>query len=108
MLPSGTIDLDDLAKKAAATGTPMPPTTVYEHGPFIDLCKGPHVASTGRIGPFKLLAVAGAYWRGDAARPMLQRVYGTVWATQEELDRRDEKTGKLLITGGKTCPACRA
>ena len=66
----------------------------YEHGPFIDLCKGPHVASTGKIGPFKLLAVAGAYWRGDEKRPMLQRIYGTVWATQEELDqylwRREE------------------
>lgn len=78
--------LDDLAKRAAAEGTPLPPVSTYEHGPFIDLCKGPHVASTGRIGPFKLLSVAGAYWRGDAARPMLQRVYGTVWATQEELD----------------------
>jgi threonyl-tRNA synthetase len=79
--------LDDLAARSAAEGTPMPPTSVYEHGPFTDLCKGPHVASTGRIGPFKLLAVAGAYWRGKSDRPMLQRVYGTVWATQEELDR---------------------
>jgi len=77
--------LDDLAAKSEREGTPMPPTSVYEHGPFVDLCKGPHVASTGRIGPFKLLAVAGAYWRGDAKRPMLQRVYGTVWPTQEEL-----------------------
>jgi threonyl-tRNA synthetase len=86
--------LDDLARKAAQTGEPMPPTTFYEHGPFIDLCKGPHVASTGRIGPFKLLSVAGAYWRGDEQRPMLQRIYGTVWETQEELDqylwRREE------------------
>ena len=86
--------LDDLARKAQDAGTPMPPTTFYEHGPFIDLCKGPHVESTGHIGPFKLLAVAGAYWRGDEKRPMLQRIYGTVWATQEELDqflwRREE------------------
>lgn len=86
--------LDDLATKAAVDGGEMPPTSVYEHGPFIDLCKGPHVASTGRIGPFKLLAVAGAYWRGDEKRPMLQRIYGTVWSTQEELDqylwRREE------------------
>ena len=67
-------------------GTPMPPTTFYEQGPFIDLCRGPHVASTGKIGPFKLLGTAGAYWRGDEKRPMLQRVYGTAWATQEELD----------------------
>ena len=72
----------------------MPPTTFYRQGPFIDLCRGPHVASTGEIGPFKLLGTAGAYWRGDEKRPMLQRVYGTAWATQEELDaylwRREE------------------
>ena len=65
----------------------MPPTTFYQQGPFIDLCRGPHVASTGQVGPFKLLAVAGAYWRGDEKRPMLQRIYGTAWATQEELDQ---------------------
>ena len=79
--------LDDLASRSERDGTPMPPTSVYEHGTFVDLCKGPHVASTGAIGPFKLLAVAGAYWRGDEKRPMLQRVYGTVWADQEDLDQ---------------------
>jgi threonyl-tRNA synthetase len=79
--------LDDLAAKAEREGTPMPPTSVYEHGSFVDLCKGPHVASTGKVGPFRLLAVAGAYWRGDEKRPMLQRIYGTVWETQEDLDR---------------------
>ncbi|KRT63895.1 MAG: threonyl-tRNA synthetase, threonyl-tRNA synthetase [Chloroflexi bacterium CSP1-4] len=79
--------LDDLGVAARAAGRPMPPVTTYEHGPFIDLCRGPHVASTGRIGPFRLLSVAGAYWRGDEKRPMLQRIYGTVWATQEELER---------------------
>jgi threonyl-tRNA synthetase len=78
--------LDDLAGRAKAGGTPMPPTSVYEHGSFVDLCKGPHAASTGRIGPFKLLAVSGAYWRGDEKRPALQRIYGTVWPTPEELD----------------------
>jgi threonyl-tRNA synthetase len=86
--------LDDLAAKAKRDGTPMPPTSVYEHDSFVDLCKGPHVESTGKIGPFKLLAVAGAYWRGDEKRPMLQRIYGTVWSTREELDqylwRREE------------------
>jgi threonyl-tRNA synthetase len=86
--------LDDLAAKAKADGAAMPPTTVYEHGSFVDLCRGPHVESTGRIGPFKLLAVSGAYWRGDQSRPALQRVYGTVWSTQEDLDtylwRREE------------------
>lgn len=86
--------LDDLATKAKETGTPLPPTSTYQHGTFIDLCKGPHVASTGKIGPFKLLSVAGAYWRGSEKRPMLQRIYGTVWPTQAELDdflrRREE------------------
>ena len=79
--------LDDLASRSERDGTPMPATSVYEHGAFVDLCKGPHVASTGALGPFKLLAVAGAYWRGDEKRPMLQRVYGTVWADQADLDR---------------------
>jgi threonyl-tRNA synthetase len=78
--------LDDLAAKAKAAGTAMPPTTLYQHGSFEDLCKGPHVASTGKIGPFKLLAVSGAYWRGDEKRPALQRIYGTVWETQADLD----------------------
>jgi threonyl-tRNA synthetase len=86
--------LDDLAGKARGDGTALPPVSTYEHGPFVDLCRGPHVESTGKIGPFKLLAVAGAYWRGDEKRPMLQRIYGTVWSTQEELDqylwRREE------------------
>ena len=86
--------LDDLASKAKAADEPPPEISFYEHGPFSDLCKGPHVASTGKIGPFKLLSVAGAYWRGDEKRPMLQRVYGTVWASQEDLEqflwRREE------------------
>ncbi len=58
----------------------------YRHGTFSDLCRGPHVASTGALGPFKLLSSAGAYWRGDEKRPMLQRIYGTVWESQEQLD----------------------
>jgi len=78
--------LDDLAAKAAAAGEPTPSITFYEHGPFSDLCRGPHVPTTGAIGPFKLLSVAGAYWRGDAKRPALQRIYGTVWGDQQELD----------------------
>jgi threonyl-tRNA synthetase len=86
--------LDDLAARAEAAGEAAPVTTFYEHGAFSDLCKGPHVTTTADIGPFRLLSVAGAYWRGDEKRPMLQRIYGTVWATQEELDqflwRREE------------------
>ena len=60
--------------------------TTYRQGEFLDLCRGPHVATTADIGPFKLQSVAGAYWRGDERRPMLQRIYGTAWPTQEELD----------------------
>jgi len=58
----------------------------YRHGSFSDLCRGPHVESTRHLGPFKLLHTAGAYWRGDEKRPMLQRIYGTVWETQAQLD----------------------
>ncbi len=60
--------------------------SIYQQGDFIDLCRGPHVENTGAIGAFKLLNVAGAYWRGDEHRPMLQRVYGTTFPTQQELD----------------------
>ena len=60
--------------------------TTYRHGQFEDLCAGPHVESTGRIPAFKLLSVAGAYWRGDEGRQMLQRVYGTAFESQEALD----------------------
>ncbi|MBM2812447.1 MAG: thrZ [Chloroflexi bacterium] len=61
--------------------------SLYHTGEFVDLCRGPHVTNSGEIGAFKLLSVAGAYWRGDSSRPQLQRIYGTAWATQEELDR---------------------
>jgi len=60
--------------------------TVYRNDGWADLCLGPHVPSTGRLTAFKLMKVAGAYWRGDEARPMLTRVYGTAWPSQEELD----------------------
>lgn len=60
--------------------------TFYTQGPFTDLCRGPHVSSTGKIGAFKLDKIAGAYWRGDEHRQMLQRIYGVLFPTQEELD----------------------
>src|SRR5213594_4061186 len=71
--------------------------SVYTDGPFVDLCRGPHVPSTGRIKFFKLLHAAGAYWRGDERRQMLQRIYGTAWFTKEALEgyvRRLEEARK--------------
>jgi threonyl-tRNA synthetase len=61
--------------------------TLYRQGNFIDLCRGPHCPSTGRIKHFKLMKVAGAYWRGDSNNEMLQRIYGTAWATREQLEQ---------------------
>ena len=63
------------------------PLSFYQDGEFIDLCRGPHILGTGQIRHFKLLSVAGAYWRGDESRKVLQRIYGTAFATREELDR---------------------
>jgi threonyl-tRNA synthetase len=60
--------------------------SLYRNGPFTDLCRGPHAPSTGRIGAFKLQSVAGAYWRGDASRQMLTRVYGTAFFKRKELE----------------------
>lgn len=60
--------------------------SLYREGSFVDLCRGPHVPSTGKLKVFKLMKLAGAYWRGDSRNEMLQRVYGTAWATQSEQD----------------------
>ena len=62
------------------------PISLYKEGGFIDLCRGPHVPSTGKLKVFKLMKVAGAYWRGDSRNEMLQRIYGTAWAKKEDLD----------------------
>jgi threonyl-tRNA synthetase len=83
------------------------PIGLYREGSFIDLCRGPHVPSTGKLKVFKLMKVAGAYWRGDSKNEMLQRIYGTAWARKEDQDaylhmleeaeKRDHrKLGRLL------------
>ena len=61
--------------------------SLYREGDFVDLCRGPHVPSTGKLKVFKLMKVAGAYWRGDHRNEMLQRVYGTAWAKKEDLEQ---------------------
>ncbi|HEX7376110.1 MAG TPA: TGS domain-containing protein, partial [Pirellulales bacterium] len=63
----------------------QPTLSFYRQGEFIDLCRGPHMPSAGAIGEFKLLSVAGAYWKGDASRQQLQRLYGTAWFSKQEL-----------------------
>ena len=65
--------------------------SIYRQGDFVDLCRGPHVCSTGKVKAFKLLNVAGAYWRGDEKRSMLQRIYGTAFETQKDLDEYIKK-----------------
>jgi threonyl-tRNA synthetase len=77
---------DETADSPDARGVQGGRVTLYRQGDFEDLCGGPHVARTGQIGPFKLLRLAGAYWRGDDSRPQLQRVYGTAWPSQTELE----------------------
>jgi threonyl-tRNA synthetase len=83
------------------------PISLYREGSFVDLCRGPHVPATGKLKVFKLMKLAGAYWRGDARNEMLQRIYGTAWANQkdqdaylhmlEEAERRDHrKLGREL------------
>jgi threonyl-tRNA synthetase len=77
----------DTLKVEIAKGIPPGErVTCYRQGEFVDLCRGPHVASTGRLGVFKLTHTAGAYWKGDENNPMLQRIYGASFLTQKELD----------------------
>src|SRR5438876_7664253 len=63
-----------------------PSLSFYRQGEFIDLCRGPHIPHAGKIGAFKLLSIAGAYWKNDSTRPQLQRLYATAFFTQKELD----------------------
>ncbi|HLN57583.1 MAG TPA: threonine--tRNA ligase [Thermoanaerobaculia bacterium] len=77
----------DALKVEIARGIPEGErVSCYRQGEFVDLCRGPHVASTGRLGVFKLTHTAGAYWKGDEHNPMLQRIYGASFLTQKELD----------------------
>ena len=79
--------IEDLAAAAKVEGAAAPAISVYTQGEFTDLCRGPHLPSTGKlgVGTFKLTSLAGAYWRGDEKNPMLTRIYGTAWAKKEEL-----------------------
>ncbi|MDA1348232.1 MAG: threonine--tRNA ligase [Chloroflexi bacterium] len=86
------LNADEPLKLEIIEGIPQDEAiTTYSHGGFEDLCAGPHVESTGKIPAFKLLSVAGAYWRGDEKRQMLQRIYGTAFETQEALDEHLER-----------------
>lgn len=71
--------------------------SVYHDGDFTDLCRGPHVADTGKVGPYKLTSVAGAYWRGDEKRPMLQRIYGVAFPTKQELEQYLERVEQAKL-----------
>ena len=77
---------NDALKVEIIRGIPDDRVSCYRQKDFIDLCRGPHVPSTGRLGVFKLTHTAGAYWKGDEKNPMLQRIYGAAFLTQAELD----------------------
>lgn len=80
-------DIDPVALGAASEGaSAVESVSFYTDGDFTDLCRGPHAESTGKVGVFKLMRVAGAYWRGKETNPQMQRLYGVAFATKEELD----------------------
>ena len=88
--------------------------SLYGQGEWFDLCRGPHVPSTGKLGAFKLMKVAGAYWRGDSKNEMLQRIYGTAWAEREGaqgLPARASRKPRSATTGrsaaSSACSTCR-
>lgn len=78
-------ELGEVYKLELIQGLKGQSISIYRDGEFVDLCRGPHLKSTGEIKAFKLLSVAGAYWKGDEQRPMLQRIYGTAFPTRKEL-----------------------
>ncbi len=82
--------IEDLVRDADPA-RPLETVSLYTNGPFTDLCRGPHAPGTGRIKAFTLQSVAGAYWRGDASRPMLTRVYGTAFFSRKELEEHLER-----------------
>jgi threonyl-tRNA synthetase len=82
--------IDDLVKNADPAH-PLESVSLYTNGPFTDLCRGPHAPSTKAVGAFKLLSVAGAYWRGDSTRTMLTRIYGTAFFSKAELSEHLER-----------------
>lgn len=92
---SGTTQLKDLDTEELGVATSgesaVQTVSFYKNGNFVDLCRGPHVANTKDVGAFKLLRVAGAYWRGKETNPQMQRLYGVAFATQEELDQYLER-----------------
>jgi threonyl-tRNA synthetase len=100
---AGEADSDDAGEAGGESGVSLYRNVASDGGTvaFVDLCRGPHVPTTGRLGSFKLTKVAGAYWRGDEHRPMLQRIYGTAWESDaalaehlhrlEEAERRDHR-----------------
>lgn len=82
------LDADELGTIApGGQASKVDKVSFYTNGEFTDLCRGPHVASTGKVGAFKLMRVAGAYWRGDEKQSQMQRLYGVAFATEEELDK---------------------
>ncbi|HEV2981863.1 MAG TPA: threonine--tRNA ligase, partial [Solirubrobacteraceae bacterium] len=83
--------IDDLVEAAKRSGEPLHSVSLYTNGPFTDLCRGPHAPTTASIGAFKLQSVAGAYWRGDSARTMLTRIYGTAFFSAADLAEHLER-----------------
>ena len=83
---AGTTNAKVLAEGDLELGNGAETVSFYTNGNYKDLCRGPHLSNTGEVGAFKLMRIAGAYWRGDEKKPQMQRLYGVAFETQEELD----------------------